>query len=348
MSTKSEKINSFDPNGVGVKNGRFIGLPFEESEAKVVLLPVPWDVTVSFQEGTSTGPQNILESSYQLDLFDDLVADAWKIGLYMRQPDQSILEKNEINRRLALTYIELLESGHGIEGNDLGLGLVNAACRELKAWVKTETAAILDQGQLVGIIGGDHSSPLGLLEALGERHDDFGILQLDAHMDLRKAYEGFTFSHASIFYNALAIPQIKKLVQVGIRDCCEEEIQFAESEGERVEVYFDQAIKAALFEGQSFHKIAKDIVDSLPRKVYVSFDIDALNPSLCPHTGTPVPGGLNFNEAIYLLDLLVKSDRQIIGFDLCEVAGIGHDWDGNVGARLAYKLSNLMAKSNRP
>ena len=100
-----------------------------------------------------------------------------------------------------------------------------------------------------------------------------------------------------------------------------------------------------MFEGDTFQCVCKNIVDNLENEVYISFDIDGLIPSLCPGTGTPVPGGLSFEEAIYLIRKVVNAGKKIIGFDLCEVAGKGNSWDGNVGARLLYKICNLMGKS---
>ena len=188
---------------------------------------------------------------------------------------------------------------------------------------------------------------MGYLEALSERYDSFGILQIDAHMDLRKAYEHFTYSHASIFYNALSIPQLSKLVQVGIRDCCEEEVAMANHSDGKVKVISDQEIKAKQYQGISFVEICNYIVELLPEQVYVSFDIDGLDPKLCPNTGTPVPGVLDYNEAIFLIQTLVESGRKIIGFDLCEVAGSPHEWDGNVGARVLYELTCWMGKSQQ-
>jgi agmatinase len=222
---------------------------------------------------------------------------------------------------------------------------INNACLALKTWVYQETSNLIKKGKRVGIVGGDHSVPLGYMEALANLHGEFGILQLDAHQDLRNAYEGFTYSHASIFNNALKINQVKKIVQVGIRDFCDEESEVVKLSNGRVKVWYDQQIKADLFDGMSFRKICKRILSDLPTKVYVSFDIDGLKPELCPATGTPVPGGLEFGEALYLLITLVESGREIIGFDLCEVAGLDNEWDGNVGARLLYKLCNLMGKS---
>jgi agmatinase len=181
---------------------------------------------------------------------------------------------------------------------------------------------------------------------LAEREDSFGILQIDAHCDLRKAYEGFTYSHASIFYNVMEeIPKVEKLVQVGIRDYCEEEINYIQNSKGRIVTFFDQDINESLFVGSSFHQICQNIIEKLPEKVYISFDIDGLWPNLCPNTGTPVAGGLSLPQAFYLLKQLVKSGRKIIGFDVCEV-GSATEWDGNVGARVVYKIANLMGLSN--
>lgn len=346
--TKQEKITHFDPSGVGLKNGRFIGLPFDEEDAEIILFPVPWDVTVSYSEGTATAAQNILEASSQLDLYDPDVPNAWKMGIYMRHLDLVWLNRNRELRPVADTYIDYLENG-GVPGldrqMDAALEEINNACLALKTWVYEETSALLRKGKRIGLVGGEHSTPLGYLEALARHFGAFGILQIDAHQDLRKAYEGFTYSHASIFYNALEIKEITKLVQVGIRDFCEEEVMLTRASGNRVKVWYDQQIKEELFDGASFRKICKRIVSDLPKRVYVSFDIDGLNPNLCPGTGTPVPGGLEFEQAVCLLKTLVESDREIIGFDLCEVAGVDNEWDGNVGARVLYKLCNLMGKS---
>ncbi|MEN0004775.1 MAG: agmatinase family protein [Bacteroidota bacterium] len=346
--SKAEKIKNFDPNGVGLDNGHFIGLPFVEEEAEVILLPVPWDVTVSYTAGTATGPANILQASSQLDLYDPFVPDAWKTGIYMRPPNESWLKQSEALRPLAQAYIDFLEAGRNITDNKTmsdTLAKINTACHQLKDWVYQRTSELLDQGKIVGLVGGEHSVPLGYLEALAERYPGFGILQIDAHMDLREAYEGFIYSHASIFYNVLKLNGLGKLVQLGIRDYCEAEVGEVAKRADLVEVFFDHSMKAALYEGATFHSLCTAIVNMLPQEVYVSFDIDGLSPYLCPNTGTPVPGGLDFQQAIYLLQQLVDSGRTIIGFDVCEVGGLPHEWDGNVGARLLYRLANLTGKS---
>jgi agmatinase len=346
---KKERIASFDPNGIGLRNNHFIGLPFTEEEAEIVLLPVPWDVTVSYSEGTATGPSNILQASTQLDLMDPMVPDAWKMGVFMRHPDEDWIEISGKLRNLSQQYIDFLEQGGSIEESPEmkdNLDFLNRMCGELQDWVLEESQKLVEANKLPGIVGGEHSVPFGLLKALAEKYNEFGVLHIDAHMDLREAYEGFTYSHASIFNNAMQIPQLTKLVQVGIRDYCEEEVAFMESQNGRIKTFFDMDAKAKAYEGISWKEQCMEMIKELPELVYVSFDIDGLRPDLCPGTGTPVPGGLEFDEAMYLIHLVVESGRKIIGFDLSEVAGLGNEWDGNVGARVLYRLSNLAGKSN--
>jgi agmatinase len=224
---------------------------------------------------------------------------------------------------------------------------VNAAGGELRTWLRDITLSHLKEGKFVGVVGGDHSTPLGFIDALATLHSDFGILQIDAHCDLREAYEGFEFSHASIMWNALKIPQISKLVQVGIRDYAQCEVDLIASSGGRVKTFFDHELKEAQYDGKTWRSLCKDIVAALPPKVYLSFDIDGLDPKLCPHTGTPVPGGLEFHQAVTLIHEVIISGRSLIGFDLNEVTPGDDEWDANVGARLLFKLCNLVLTSKR-
>ena len=210
--------------------------------------------------------------------------------------------------------------------------------------MKQTSSHFLHQSSIVGVVGGDHSSPLGLIEALSEIHHSFGILHIDAHADLRLSYEGIQYSHASIMNNALKCSGVKKLVQVAVRDVSSPEIALAQ-EDSRIVMFSDNHLKENEFQGVSWHQQCLIIVNALPEKVYISFDIDGLMPDLCPNTGTPVAGGLSYNQAVYLLHVLKRSGRQIIGFDLCEVSpGAESDWDANVGARILYKLAVLAGK----
>jgi agmatinase len=224
---------------------------------------------------------------------------------------------------------------------------INEGSEFLNNWVFERTKELMDSGKLVALLGGDHSTPLGYFKAIADRHGEFGILQIDAHCDLRKAYEGFNYSHASIMYNALEeIPQLTKIVQVGIRDYCEEEVDYINTHKNRVVAYFDKDIKERQYEGETWKTIVDEMIAQLPAKVYISFDIDGLDPKLCPHTGTPVQGGFETEQVFYLFKKLLQSGRKFVGFDLNEV-GVSHDeWDENVGARCLFKMCNLLVAAN--
>lgn len=344
--SKEQIIHSFDPNGPGIA-GNLFGLPFSEDTSDLVLVPVPWEVTVSYRSGTARGPKAILEASSQIDCFVKDIPDAWKLGVTMLPVPETILEETDKFRKLAAQHIKSIETGKTTEPTDPLLAIINESSENLNIYVKSTTQRLLKEGKLVGLVGGDHSTPLGFLRALSERYDRFGILQIDAHADLRKAYEGFTYSHASIMYNALKIPAVNRLVQVGIRDFCEEEMEVIKRSMGRVVTFFDEDIKSWQYAGNTWDEICEQIIKPLPDLVYISFDIDGLDPKLAPSTGTPVAGGFEFQQIAYLIKKLVQANKKIIGFDLCEVAPSVTDWDANVGARMLWQLCNWMAVSNK-
>lgn len=354
--TREEAIATFDPNQPGVP-GCLFGLPFTPENARLVLIPVPWEVTVSYRSGTARGPEAILKASAQVDLYQHDIPKAWQYGIAMLPLPRSIRILSETLRIEAADYIEALSEGELTEDSPDAKALlqrVDEGCRQMVTWVQNTAAALHAQDKQVALIGGDHSTPLGLISHLATLHSDFGILQIDAHADLRLAFEGFTYSHASIMTNVLHLPQVCKLVQVGIRDYCDEEAETIAKHSPRIATYFYPDLARSRFAGAHWHDLCRDIIAQLPQKVYISFDIDGLDPKLCPNTGTPVPGGFEYEEVNHLLTTLAASGREIIGFDLNEVspgpepdALNTNDWDGNVGARLLYRLCNLMAVSRR-
>jgi agmatinase len=345
--SKAAKIKQFDPNSPGAGDGIY-GLPFTTKEADIVLVPVPWEVTTSYGGGTSNGPKAILDASAQVDLFHREFPTLWKRGIALDEIPKALLDQSRGLKKQAKQVIDVL-----VEGGDKkskaraqkALKLINAECAVLNDWVEQRTGHWLDQGKLVGLVGGDHSTPLGFFRAQAARHKRFGILHIDAHMDLRIAYEGFTFSHASIMYNALQLEQLGTLVQVGIRDFCEQENTVFLKEKSRVKVVLSADVRRQQYEGITWKEQCDAIIAALPDKVHISFDIDGLDPTLCPNTGTPVPGGFQFEEATYLLSRLAASGKKIIGFDLVEVSpGKDDEWDANVGARLLFHLCGVLAK----
>lgn len=348
--TKQEIIESFDPNQPGLSDGTLYGLPFSAEQSEIIVIPVPWEVTVSYGAGASLGCEAVFEASFQVDLNHQEFPELWKIGIFMDDEIPFWKEKSDVLKKMAAPIIKAQEEGKELyRDNQLKNDLfkINHDCRTMKDEVKQRVLHWLNQDKKVGLLGGDHSTPLGFFEAHAEKHDAFGILHFDAHMDLRNAYEEFTFSHASIMYNALQIPQVKKIVQVGIRDFCEAEVEVVKTSDKRVKVFTDADLKKGQFEGINWQQQCESIVKELPEKVHISFDIDALYQWYCPNTGTPVPGGLSFEQAAYLLTVLANSGKEIIGFDLVEVApGEDDDWDGNVGARMLFHLCGVLAKSN--
>jgi agmatinase len=329
----------FDADGpASIEDGLF-GLGAEPGESRIHLIPVPFEATTSYGGGASEGPRAILEASLQVDLFDVDGGRVYEQGIVLLPEDEEI---RRLNAGAKLAAQRVIAQGGRTSGRpelESALDLVNEAGAEVNEIVRAAAAASLDAGHLVGVVGGDHASPYGLIAALAERHDDFGILHLDAHHDLRRAYEGFTWSHASIMYNvAERLPQVSRIAQVAVRDFGEQEADYARASGGRIVTAYDAEIRQSLFAGHHFDGVARAVVDQLPELVYVSFDIDGLDPKLCPHTGTPVPGGLDFEEAVHFLRVLRASGRRIIGFDLCEVAPGADEWDANVGARVLYKL----------
>lgn len=347
---KQQIIQNFDPSQPGLADATIFGLPFSAAQSEIIVIPVPWEVTVSYGAGASEGPQAVLDASFQVDLHHQDYPDLWKLGLYYDIPPAHWAKNSEKYKALAQPIIEVLENGEDVatfSALEEDLFKINKACRELHTEVKEKVQYWMDQGKKVVLLGGDHSTPLGYYEALASQHQDFGILHLDAHMDLRIAYEGFTYSHASIMYNALQIPNISKIVQVGIRDFSEQEVQVIGQQKGRVVVYTDSDLKAAAFEGTTWQQQCDTIIAALPQKVCISFDIDGMYPWYCPNTGTPVPGGFSFEQAAYLFNKLATSGKEIIGFDLVEVApGENGDWDGNVGARMLFHMCGVLAKNN--
>ena len=343
------ECKTFDPDGVGVDNGTYFGLPFDPATAELVLVSAPWDVTVSYGAGAAYAPDAIIEASTQLDFHDPLAPGAWRRGIATADVDYSLQEASQRLRTDAARVIDHLEGGGSPDDEYVvrKVRRVNEGCAAMNANIESQAARWLDAGRIVGLVGGDHSTPYGLIRALGARHAEFGILHIDAHCDLRDAYEGFEFSHASIMFNVLRdVPQAVRIAQVGVRDFSEGEAALAAS-SERIATFDDLSLAAARFRGETWDDQFRRIVGTLPREVYVSFDIDGLTFENCPHTGTPVSGGLTFNEAVWLLAVLARSGRRIIGFDVVEVCPAPDQRiDAITGARILWKLCGLTLASN--
>ncbi|MCA2981563.1 MAG: agmatinase family protein [Myxococcaceae bacterium] len=334
----------FDPNAAALPDSGVFGLPFSPDDSKVVLLPVPFEATTSYGGGTADGPRAILEASRQVDLFDLETGKPYEAGIAMLDEPAEVRAWSDEGKALARP----VTAHDSADAEARALERVNALSEKMNAWVYGTTKAWLSRRKIVGVIGGDHSTPFGAIRAYAEAYPRLGVLHLDAHADLRSAYEGFTYSHASIMFNVLEqLPGVTKLVQVGIRDFGEAEHDLIVGSDGRVHTFFDARLARARLDGVPWREQVDQIVQELPQHVYLSWDIDGLDPVLCPNTGTPVPGGLSFHQATALLEGVVRAGKTIVGFDLNEVAPgpEGDEWDGNVAARLLYKMIGWTLKS---
>ena len=322
------------------------GLNSTYENSKVIVIPVPWEGTVSYGRGTAAAPEAILKASPQIDLCDPDGTQVYRSGIFMLEIPEVIKELNR-NAQSFARREELTQQQNNIIVEDAAA--FNQLSYRVNNYVYTTARKIINDGKIPIVLGGEHSVPYGAIKALDESYSSgsFGILHLDAHFDLRNAYEGLTFSHASIMYNVIQnISQIEKIVSVAIRDFCEEELEFA-SANEKIRFFLDNDLALAKIEGESWFSITERIISELPKNVWVSFDIDALDPSLSPYTGTPVPGGLSFHEANHILRMIAGTGRRIVGADLCEVApGVNSQWDANVGMRILYKMFTWIVRTN--
>lgn len=273
--------------------------PCTYQEARVAVLPVPYEGTVSYGGGTARGPRAILEASAQLEMYDeelDRRIDQW--GLFTLPPvDCAPAPPEEIMERI-----------------------YRAALGPFR------------DGKLLLTLGGEHSISYGVFKALKEvRGKPFSILQIDAHADLRESYGGTPHSHASIMARAydLGLP----FVQVGIRALCEEERLFLRRKGIDRNVYWAHEIAE-----QKDEQWMADVAERLEGDVYLTVDLDGLDPAILPATGTPVPGGLGWYTTLKLLKRVCRRHR-IVGMDVMELAPIpGLHASDFLAARLAFKL----------
>ncbi|HXH42195.1 MAG TPA: agmatinase family protein [Thermoanaerobaculia bacterium] len=327
----------FDPDAAAPSGSGIYGLPASPDDARVVVIPVPFEATTSYGGGTSGGPRAVFEASKQVDLFDRETGRPYEAGIAMLEIPEEIVRWNAKAKGIAAAVIE--KGGVVDEVTRQAAAEVNEISESVNEWVYEMTRALLVSGKMPVVLGGDHSVPFGAILAYAETHPNLGILHLDAHADLREAYEGFVWSHASIFHNVvMKVGGVDKIVQVGVRDVSNAESAMIDASDGRIITFFDSDLAVRKEEGATWAEIADEIVAALPKDVYLSWDIDGLDPTLCPSTGTPVPGGLSWNEAIGLLRALRRAGKHIVGLDLCEVSPGETEWDANVGARLLYKM----------
>ncbi|HIC48011.1 MAG TPA: agmatinase [Methylophaga aminisulfidivorans] len=280
----------------------FLGSEIEQPEPEQALfhvLPVPYEKSVSYGGGTALGPNAILQASWQLEEWDGKSKPCDE-GIYTCEPvDCSVAPQQVIDN------------------------------------IAKATADIVKNGGMPVVLGGEHTVTYGVIKGLRDAGiEDFGIVQIDAHADLRHAYEGDFLSHASVMKRAvdMGIP----LYQLGIRAYCEEEMAFREEFG----VLYQDADELVPNRIQSI-----ELPDDFPQKVFFTLDIDGMDPSVFPSTGTPVPGGLDWYQTLNLFESVAKQ-REIIGFDIMEFAPIEgfHAYDFSASL-LTYKLMGIVQRN---
>src|SRR5512140_1345655 len=271
---------SFDPDAAAAPGAGIFGLPFTSDDAAVVIVPVPIEATTSYGGGTSAGPEAVLEASKQVDLYDAETGRPYERGIAMLPVSAKIARWNKSARKLATPIIEAGGPGDKKSLRDK-LAEVNEYGEWVNEWVESHTRDLLAQDKLVVVLGGDHSVPFGAIKAQADKYSNLGILHLDAHADLRNGYEGFIWSHASIFYTVMTrISTVSKLVQVGVRDLGSAGRKLIDESDGRITTFFDADLAAEKENGAPWAKIADRIVAELPETVYLSWDIDGLDPTL--------------------------------------------------------------------
>jgi agmatinase len=279
----------------------FLGSEIEQPEpscAKFHVLPVPYENTVSYGGGTALGPRAIMKASWQLEQWDGLSKPCDE-GIFSCEPVDCTVEPEVVIDKIA-----------------------------------DATQRIVEQGAMPVVLGGEHTVTYGVIKGLmAAGLDDFGVVQIDAHADLREAYEGDPLSHASVMKRVvdLGIP----LYQLGIRAYCEEEIAYRQQFGVQYQDA-DQLVP------QRINQI--ELPADFPKNVFFTLDIDGMDPSVFPSTGTPVPGGLDWYQTLSLFESVVKQ-RHIIGFDIMEFAPIKgfHAYDF-AAAMLTYKMMGIVQR----
>lgn len=290
----------------------FLDLPGQYTQparAAVSLVPIPLEATVSYGGGTGKGPEAIIEASQQVELYD------W-----------------EFDAEPALDF--------GIHTHPL-LALSREPARAVDE-IAEQVAQVAATGKLVVGLGGEHTVSVGMLRGLLRAMDrPVTVVQLDAHADLRDRYEGTPYSHACIARRLLEEPQVEQVLQLGIRSVCREEVAFARANAERVHIWYAEAIHAGEWREAFIRHIAG-------RHVYITIDVDGLDPSIVPATGTPEPDGLSWRQALDILRITAQSSAGVVGLDCVELAPVSYQHAADFAvAKLVYKAITYAMRFGR-
>ncbi|MBM4167287.1 MAG: agmatinase [Ignavibacteria bacterium] len=286
-------------------NRNFLGIEKDYSSlenSSIVILPCPYEATVSYGGGTKNGPKTILAASHYVEFYDEEI-------------DKEIYKKVKIATFAPLKF--------GSKKNESALGLIYENAK-----------FILSKNKFLLTLGGEHTISQALIKAHLEKYPNLCVLQFDAHSDLRMSYQGNKYSHASVMARVCELLNSEKLFQVGIRAQCIEESVFIKENG--VNTYYAHLIR----NWKKKRTWQEEIVNQLSDEVYISFDVDGFDPSIMPSTGTPEPNGLLWQEVMNLLWLVGKK-KKIVGADVVEFSPIINLHHPNeTAAKLVYKILN--------
>ncbi|WP_298896420.1 agmatinase [uncultured Psychroserpens sp.] len=258
--------------------------------SKIVLIPVPYDGTSTWQKGADKGPKAFLEASENMELYDiETDSEVYRQGIYLTQP---------------IT--------------------INATPEAMADAVHQETKRYIKKNKFVTVFGGEHSISIGTIRAFNEMFPSLTVLHIDAHADLRQSYDGSTCNHACAVYEA---SQNTNLIQVGIRsmDIMEKSIMNLDKTYFAHEMVMDDSWMDSA-------------IDQMTDNVFITFDLDAFDPSILPSTGTPEPGGLFWYETLDFLKQ-VFAEKNVVGFDIVELCPNEIDKSSDfLAAKLYYKM----------
>ncbi len=292
---------------LGIKSN-FLGLEKKYSDygtSHAVVLPAPYEHSVSYGGGTRSGPKAILDASHYVEFYDEEM-------------------KRELQKEYGIATLTPLNFKG--KKNKTALTLIEDTVRNL-----------LKEGKFVVTLGGEHTISAALIKAYLDKFPDLSVLHIDAHSDLRMEYEGNPYSHACVMARVCEFLNPRRLVQVGIRAQCSEEARFIVEH--QVQTFYANDIRNGMFNSPSA-SWQDAVVKKLTDNVYISFDIDGFDPSIMPATGTPEPNGLNWHETMVLLRK-VGERAEIVGFDVVEFAPIkGLHHADETAAKLVYKILN--------
>ncbi len=268
--------------------------------SKIVIYSAPMENTVSYGSGTKNGPKEIIKASHYVEFYDE------------EMNRELCFEKGIAT--LPIDNFDKLESKNAVDK------------------IENDISNLISDDKFVVMLGGEHTVTLGAVLAHHKKYENLSILQFDAHSDLRESYEGNIYSHASVMSRVYEFN--KNIVQVGIRAQCKDEGDLIQKD--KIKTFYSRQIRQA----KSQKKWQEEVVKSLSKNVYITFDIDGLDPTIVPATGTPEPGGLFWDETLDLIKLVGKK-KNIVGFDLVELAPSKFHTSSNfVAAKLVYKMLN--------